>query len=272
MAFDFVNENRMDFSKPTEQDRYGVLVKRGVENYEHAAIKPVGPGGGTDAILKDLLTEISTLRTEILQLKSDIANLAHIGFIPSVVSSPPLREAPEPAILPVLTGEPPDELVESAVPDLVVPDEPPDEPVESAVLDLAVPDEPPDEPVGTSRLESGSFVDAEDDSLFLSDNELQSLLSIAKETGESPGDVRDDETTNLPDDIVIPVPETAAEPEQLPPADDGHLKPELKQEIKAVLSYMDELLENLPQDKIREFARSEQYEKYKNLFTELGLI
>lgn len=45
----------------------------------------------------------------------------------------------------------------------------------------------------------------------------------------------------------------------------------MKEEIKSVLSYMDQLLENLPEDKIAEFAQSEQFETYKKLFTELGL-
>ena len=34
---------------------------------------------------------------------------------------------------------------------------------------------------------------------------------------------------------------------------------------------MDQLLENLPEDKIEEFARSEHFNVYKKLFTELGL-
>ncbi len=46
---------------------------------------------------------------------------------------------------------------------------------------------------------------------------------------------------------------------------------ELQKEIKSVLSYMDQLLENLPEDKIAEFAQSEQFETYKKLFKELGL-
>lgn len=45
----------------------------------------------------------------------------------------------------------------------------------------------------------------------------------------------------------------------------------LQKEIKSVLSYMDQLLENLPEDKIAEFAQSEQFETYKKLFKELGL-
>ena len=49
------------------------------------------------------------------------------------------------------------------------------------------------------------------------------------------------------------------------------LPKDLTNDIKAVLSYMDQLLENLPDEKISEFAQSEQFILYKKLFTELGL-
>ena len=49
------------------------------------------------------------------------------------------------------------------------------------------------------------------------------------------------------------------------------LSNELTSEIKSVLSYMDQLLENLPEEKIAEFAQSEQFDTYKKLFKELGL-
>lgn len=45
----------------------------------------------------------------------------------------------------------------------------------------------------------------------------------------------------------------------------------VKNEIRSVLSYMDQLLEALPDDKIEEFAQSEHFGVYKNLFQELGL-
>ncbi|WP_407396918.1 hypothetical protein [Treponema sp.] len=53
--------------------------------------------------------------------------------------------------------------------------------------------------------------------------------------------------------------------------DSNEIPASMKEEIKSVLSYMDQLLENLPEDKIAEFAQSEQFETYKKLFTELGL-
>ncbi len=52
---------------------------------------------------------------------------------------------------------------------------------------------------------------------------------------------------------------------------ESSLPPDLKTEIRSVLSYMDQLLEALPEDKIEEFARSEHFEVYKRLFEELGL-
>lgn len=55
------------------------------------------------------------------------------------------------------------------------------------------------------------------------------------------------------------------------PAAGTSLPADLKGEIRSVLSYMDQLLEALPEDKIEEFARSEHFEVYKRLFEELGL-
>ena len=46
---------------------------------------------------------------------------------------------------------------------------------------------------------------------------------------------------------------------------------DLKRDIKSVLLYMDQLLENLPEDKIMEFAQSDEFATYKKLFNELGL-
>lgn len=46
---------------------------------------------------------------------------------------------------------------------------------------------------------------------------------------------------------------------------------DLKKDIKSVLLYMDQLLENLPEEKIIEFAKSDEFTTYKKLFSELGL-
>ena len=70
-----------------------------------------------------------------------------------------------------------------------------------------------------------------------------------------------------------PIAETEAEDavEVVEEPKTNNLPDDLKQDIKSVLSYMDQLLDNLPEDKIAEFARSEHFELYKKLFTEFGL-
>ncbi len=55
-------------------------------------------------------------------------------------------------------------------------------------------------------------------------------------------------------------------------APEGEGDDQLKSEIKGVLSYLDKLLESLPEDKIEEFARSEYFDTYKKIFEELGLV
>jgi hypothetical protein len=51
----------------------------------------------------------------------------------------------------------------------------------------------------------------------------------------------------------------------------GKIPSNLKNELRNVLSYMDKLLESLPEDKIEEFAKSDYYDTYKKLFEELGI-
>ena len=63
--------------------------------------------------------------------------------------------------------------------------------------------------------------------------------------------------------------EFGVEPSASIPENSNNL--EIQKDVKAVLSYMDKLLGNLPEDKIEEFARSEHFEVYKKLFNELGI-
>jgi ATP-dependent exoDNAse (exonuclease V) beta subunit len=51
----------------------------------------------------------------------------------------------------------------------------------------------------------------------------------------------------------------------------GNIPDDLKDEIRTVLKYMDQLLEALPEEKIQEFAGSEYFVMYKKLFEDLGL-
>ncbi|GMO32851.1 MAG: hypothetical protein Ta2F_08780 [Termitinemataceae bacterium] len=61
-------------------------------------------------------------------------------------------------------------------------------------------------------------------------------------------------------------------PEEKTSTESGIPTGEFKKELQTVLSYMDQLLEALPESKIEEFARSEQFEIYKKVFKDLGLI
>jgi hypothetical protein len=79
------------------------------------------------------------------------------------------------------------------------------------------------------------------------------------------------ELAAIQEDISIPEPAVAADQSKVPQPAMATLPVELKDEIKSVLSYMDQLLESLPEEKIEEFARSEHFEVYKKLFEELGI-
>ncbi|HOJ64684.1 MAG TPA: hypothetical protein PLE45_09720 [Spirochaetota bacterium] len=46
---------------------------------------------------------------------------------------------------------------------------------------------------------------------------------------------------------------------------------DLKEEVKLVLSYLDQLLDSLPEEKIKEFAESKTFEIYRKLFEELNI-
>ncbi|MCX7656584.1 MAG: hypothetical protein N2Z76_08680 [Treponemataceae bacterium] len=80
------------------------------------------------------------------------------------------------------------------------------------------------------------------------------------------------EERDIPIEAVTSAPPSTATPAPTAPSVTSTLPPDLTEEIKAVLSYMDQLLESLPEEKIEEFARSEYFVTYKKLFEELGLV
>jgi pilus assembly protein FimV len=70
----------------------------------------------------------------------------------------------------------------------------------------------------------------------------------------------------------VPAPEKEQKPVSVSAGEKNDEIPgDITQEVKSVLLYMDQLLENLPEDKIIEFAHSEQFATYKKLFSDLGL-
>jgi pilus assembly protein FimV len=100
--------------------------------------------------------------------------------------------------------------------------------------------------------------------------EEEALLSSGT---DGPGDSLD---LSSEDDISeVDLDESMVEP--LPASDETGYEAErddlteIKHELKAVLTYMDSLLENLPDEKIAEFAQSEHFATYNTLFEKLGL-
>ena len=89
----------------------------------------------------------------------------------------------------------------------------------------------------------------------------------AKET-KAADEVETEKTEATQENISEPEELSSEEPET---KENKDISDDLKTEIKSVLSYMDQLLENLPENKIAEFAQSEQFDTYKKLFKELGL-
>ena len=95
--------------------------------------------------------------------------------------------------------------------------------------------------------------------------------SVDNALSEENVDYLSKDNTVLSDDeaaVAESEPEPSAETEQTNTSD---LPSDIKEDVKSVLLYMDQLLENLPEDKIMEFAKSEQFTTYKKLFNELGL-
>lgn len=77
--------------------------------------------------------------------------------------------------------------------------------------------------------------------------------------------VFENEQTEETVDTPVESAENIAKPASLSPT------AKIQDDIKSVLVYMDQLLENLPEDKIEEFAKSEHFETYKKLFDDLGI-
>ncbi len=95
---------------------------------------------------------------------------------------------------------------------------------------------------------------------------------VESETGETA--VEAEAPAEVEEELEV---EESLSPEEIPAVEieaeeaSSELPQNLKQEVKAVLSYMDQLLESLPESKIEEFARSEYFDTYKKLFEELGI-
>ncbi|MDR3303747.1 MAG: hypothetical protein LBS86_04985, partial [Treponema sp.] len=87
----------------------------------------------------------------------------------------------------------------------------------------------------------------------------------------------DDITDALPEKPVneetVSLPEKQAQERIEPPTEHSltNITSYLTEELKHVLSYMDRILDSLPDDRIKAFTDSEHFDTYKRVFTALGL-
>ncbi|MCH5288475.1 MAG: hypothetical protein J1E32_01005 [Treponema sp.] len=277
------------------------------ETHDVSAEPPVPqavPDAATDSLLSKIMGELDALRGEIAQLKNDFAVMQTKG-----ISEPAAKEAetpveatddvpdiPAPAQTEPTTGgffddNGEDETIALSTDEMTnimnnadfqsetveTGDEPAaaEPPVETddgdANFDATTQVQTPDLPneiflpkTDEATTEESSTTDAissEESAPPLSESEP---IAGADEPSSESAVAEEPPAT---DAATVPQESSAAETVGV----DSGISGDLKQEIKSVLSYMDQLLENLPEDKITEFAHSEQFEAYKKLFKELGL-
>jgi hypothetical protein len=136
------------------------------------------------------------------------------------------------------------------------------------------------EPGDTSLLELENELELAELEPVAEDKEIridfEAEPSASRAAGKAEPDVESLEVEELVE-AAEPAPSSAAAAPaaaagRTPRSDAGAEVPEdLKDEIRAVLKYMDHLLEALPEEKIQEFAGSDYFVMYKKLFEELGL-
>lgn len=134
------------------------------------------------------------------------------------------------------------------------------------VTDSLVEDASTDDLIGSANTEVSPTESAENDydALFEDEGAEAAPAEEIAENAEIPSaNISEEDAFAILGDEQAPVSEKASS--------ENSISGDLREEIKSVLSYMDQLLESLPEEKITEFAQSEQFETYKKLFKELGL-
>lgn len=178
-----------------------------------------------------------------------------------------------------------------AVPDLEIPEE--EAPVEELGLDELVLDEPvPEaETAGTADAPSDADIEMvplealpaatfmEPKEIAIDDDILQKEIREIDADTRTEGpeiEIEEEAATEKEPAIHEELPEAVVEldaeaPKEAAETEAPSIPDDLKGEVRSVLKYLDQLLEALPEDKIKEFADSEYFTMYKKLFEELGL-
>jgi hypothetical protein len=164
-------------------------------------------------------------------------------------------------------GRPEGSSESSEAEDITLPEEGEEEPELSIPEDKTIEAAAPEEESFAQVIPEGFVVEADDSPVpFDDDPEEAAVLSE--------GDIDTlERNEEIEEEAEGGAEEAEGEEEFLSEEDQGlDIPSNIKQELKTVLSYMDQLLESLPEDKIEEFAKSEYFDTYKKLFKELGLV
>jgi hypothetical protein len=172
------------------------------------------------------------------------------------------------------TSSPLEEIVlteEISIPEEISPE---DETVEfdlDALEETEIPVEEPEEAEEPSAFEE----ELEEMEIFIPEEPAPKTEKHPSLMGESPELEIGFEEESLPEELPEEISLEEEPPAKVTPAprpsSSGAIPENLRDEIKIILKYMDQLLESLPEDKIQEFAHSEHFEVYRRLFEELEL-
>ena len=94
----------------------------------------------------------------------------------------------------------------------------------------------------------------------------EAMNAIADELEDTKIDISEEETNQIYDSLQNEV-DSSDENEEAA----GEANTDLKKDIKNVLTCLDSLLGALPEEKIKEFAESKEFEAYRRLFEQLDI-
>jgi hypothetical protein len=213
----------------------------------------MGDSGLADGLSDEPITDDVETSVEL-----DMGDSGLAGGLADGLSDEP---ADEPA------GEPVDGLTDDLAVGLAMDDF--DTAIDLATLPGALPD--------IKEEDSGLADSADEPVRDLADDGLTGVIPEGfEENAEEAPISGDDDLEAFADDLSIDGGEASpASADKAAKADAGKdidISANFKSELKSVLSYMDHLLESLPEDKIEEFAKSEYFDSYKKIFKELGLV
>jgi pilus assembly protein FimV len=144
-------------------------------------------------------------------------------------------------------------------------------------LDTTVEGEPPGEIGAGAASDTGDSLEIEEilpeEEIDLVSDEEFIIPEAEEQVSEPVSGAHELEETEIsfPPANAEATPETTSPAEREGEGDIAFLPSNIKSELKSVLSYLDQLLASLPDEKVEEFSKSDYFTTYRKLFEELGL-